>query len=136
MFHSDLLKEQGNKLSSFYSQHQASNSKKVYLKSLILKSTGVYRCEISAEEPDFKTVTGEQKLEVICKYDGILTDADWFLWRFWNTKRNLIELLITEKSFNYVRLTQMDQLAQLFIVPSSWSVSFFMAGKKESRNEN
>lgn len=49
-------------------QHQASNSKKVYLKSLTLKSTGTYRCEISAEEPDFKTVTDERKLEVICKY--------------------------------------------------------------------
>jgi len=49
-------------------QHQASNSKKVYLKGVTLKSTGTYRCEISAEEPDFKTVTGEQKLEVICKY--------------------------------------------------------------------
>lgn len=44
-----------------------SNSKKVYLKGVTLKSTGVYRCEVSAEEPDFKTVTGEGKLEVICK---------------------------------------------------------------------
>jgi hypothetical protein len=49
-------------------QHQASNSKKVALKSVTLKSTGTYRCEISAEEPDFKTVSGEQKLEVICEY--------------------------------------------------------------------
>ncbi|KAG5669708.1 hypothetical protein PVAND_000004 [Polypedilum vanderplanki] len=45
--------------------HQSSNSKKVYLKGLTLKSTGTYRCQITAEEPDFKTVTGEQKLEVI-----------------------------------------------------------------------
>lgn len=50
----------------FHPQSQ-SNSKKVYLKGVTLKSTGVYRCEVSAEEPDFKTVTGEGKLEVICK---------------------------------------------------------------------
>lgn len=55
------------KLFLCYQQHQASNSKKVYLKGVTLKSTGVYRCEISAEEPDFKTVQGEGKLEVVCK---------------------------------------------------------------------
>lgn len=55
--------------SLFFSfQHQASNSKKVYLKGVTLKSTGLYRCEISAEEPDFKTVAGEGKLEVVCKW--------------------------------------------------------------------
>lgn len=56
--------------SIFYTlpQHQASTSKKVYLKAVTLKSTGVYRCEISAEEPDFKTVQGEGKLEVVCEY--------------------------------------------------------------------
>lgn len=53
----------------FSLQHQASNSKRVYLKAVTLKSTGVYRCEISAEEPDFKTVQGEGRLEVVCKYN-------------------------------------------------------------------
>lgn len=56
------------KMSFFSFQHQASNSKKVYLKAVTLKSTGLYRCEISAEEPDFKTVAGEGKLEVVCKW--------------------------------------------------------------------
>lgn len=50
-------------------QNSASNSKKVFLRGLTLKSTGLYRCEVSAEEPDFKTVTGEGRLEVICKYE-------------------------------------------------------------------
>lgn len=59
-------------------QRQASNSKKVYLKGVTLKSTGVYRCEISAEEPDFKTVQGEGKLEVVCKYNWkFLTKEQW-----------------------------------------------------------
>jgi len=47
----------------------ASTSKKVFLRGVTLKSTGLYRCEVSAEEPDFKTVQGEGKLEVVCKYE-------------------------------------------------------------------
>lgn len=45
--------------------HQLSNSKKVHLKGVTLKSTGTYRCEISAEEPDFKTVQGEGQMIVV-----------------------------------------------------------------------
>lgn len=48
-------------------QHQNSNSKKVILRNVTLKSTGTYRCEISAEQPDFKTVQGEGLLTVVCK---------------------------------------------------------------------
>lgn len=53
---------------SYFPQHILSNSKKVYLKGVTLKSTGIYRCEISAEEPDFKTVQGEGQLVVVCKF--------------------------------------------------------------------
>lgn len=61
----------------FVSQHEQSNSKKVHLKSVTLKSTGVYRCEISAEEPDFKTVQGEGQLVVVCKFlKLIFNDVD------------------------------------------------------------
>lgn len=46
---------------------------------MTLKSTGVYRCEISAEEPDFKTVQGEGKLEVVCKYfENELSESSYF----------------------------------------------------------
>jgi hypothetical protein len=45
-----------------------SNSKKVILRNLTLRTSGNYRCEISAEEPDFKTVQGEGQLTVVCKY--------------------------------------------------------------------
>ncbi|CAO1430079.1 unnamed protein product, partial [Diamesa hyperborea] len=45
--------------------HQASNSKKVYLKGVTLKSTGFYRCEVSAEAPAFSSVQGEAKMEVV-----------------------------------------------------------------------
>lgn len=50
------------------SQHANSNSKKVILRNVTLRSSGSYRCEISAEEPDFKTVQGEGQLTVVCKY--------------------------------------------------------------------
>ena len=49
-------------------QHAASDSKKVALKTLSLKSTGLYRCEISAEAPSFASIQGEGRLEVVCKY--------------------------------------------------------------------
>lgn len=63
------------------SQNNASNNKKILVRGLTLKSTGLYRCEVSAEEPDFKTVTGERRLEVICKYKtrricGIIAESN------------------------------------------------------------
>lgn len=38
------------------------------LKRLNLKSSGLYRCEISAEAPNFSSVEGEGRMEVVCKY--------------------------------------------------------------------
>lgn len=74
----------------FSFQHPASNSKKVYLKGVTLKSTGLYRCEISAEEPDFKTVAGEGKLEVVCKLETLrnplILQCFFEMSRDWNTQ--------------------------------------------------
>lgn len=40
---------------------------KVFLRSVTLKSSGLYRCEVSAEAPSFASVQREGYLEVICK---------------------------------------------------------------------
>ncbi|XP_039439652.1 uncharacterized protein LOC120420640 [Culex pipiens pallens] len=42
-----------------------SDNTKVLLRSLTLKSSGVYRCEISAEAPSFDSVQGEGRMDVI-----------------------------------------------------------------------
>ncbi|XP_055609864.1 uncharacterized protein LOC129756856 [Uranotaenia lowii] len=42
-----------------------SDNSKVFLRQLSLKSSGVYRCEISAEAPNFDSVQGEGRLDVI-----------------------------------------------------------------------
>uniref|UniRef100_A0A182VYN7 Ig-like domain-containing protein n=1 Tax=Anopheles minimus TaxID=112268 RepID=A0A182VYN7_9DIPT len=42
-----------------------SDGTKVLLRSLTLKSSGVYRCEISAEAPSFDSVQGEGRMDVI-----------------------------------------------------------------------
>jgi len=38
----------------------------VYLKNLNLKSTGIYRCEVSGEKPNFSSAAGEGRMEVVC----------------------------------------------------------------------
>ncbi|XP_077301163.1 uncharacterized protein LOC143921684 [Arctopsyche grandis] len=45
--------------------HQLSNDKRVMLKGLTLKSSGMYRCEVSAEAPGFSSANGEGRMEVI-----------------------------------------------------------------------
>uniref|UniRef100_A0A182MRR3 Ig-like domain-containing protein n=1 Tax=Anopheles culicifacies TaxID=139723 RepID=A0A182MRR3_9DIPT len=42
-----------------------SDGTKVFLRGLTLKSSGVYRCEISAEAPSFNSVQGAGRMEVI-----------------------------------------------------------------------
>uniref|UniRef100_A0A8D8GNX4 (northern house mosquito) hypothetical protein n=2 Tax=Culex pipiens TaxID=7175 RepID=A0A8D8GNX4_CULPI len=42
-----------------------SDGSKVQLRGLTLKSSGVYRCEISAEAPNFDSVQGEGRMDVI-----------------------------------------------------------------------
>lgn len=60
---------------------------------MTLKSTGLYRCEISAEEPDFKTVAGEGKLEVVCKFKNTAESFDTF-----NFMRNFVAKLARMKT--------------------------------------
>ncbi|KAJ6601649.1 hypothetical protein Bhyg_18007, partial [Pseudolycoriella hygida] len=45
--------------------HEASNNVKVKLKRVTLKSSGLYRCEVSAEAPNFSSAEGEGRMEVI-----------------------------------------------------------------------
>uniref|UniRef100_A0A336N3G3 CSON009995 protein n=1 Tax=Culicoides sonorensis TaxID=179676 RepID=A0A336N3G3_CULSO len=45
--------------------HRHSNDRRVVLRGLTLKSRGLYRCEVSAEAPNFETVSGENMMEVI-----------------------------------------------------------------------
>lgn len=49
-------------------QHQNSGSHFVTLKALTLKSSGTYRCEVSAEAPFFSSAQKESRMEVVCKY--------------------------------------------------------------------
>ncbi|KAG8322734.1 hypothetical protein J6590_018119 [Homalodisca vitripennis] len=45
--------------------HQMSDDTKVTLKSVSLKTTANYRCEVSAEAPSFASVQGSGRLEVV-----------------------------------------------------------------------
>lgn len=49
-------------------QHKHSDSTRVMLRQITIKSTGHYRCEISAEAPNFASIQGEGHMEVVCKY--------------------------------------------------------------------
>lgn len=51
----------------FFVQHESSNNVRVKLKRLTLKSSGLYRCEVSAEAPNFSSAQAESRMEVICK---------------------------------------------------------------------
>ncbi|XP_015116818.1 uncharacterized protein LOC107040990 [Diachasma alloeum] len=50
--------------------HHNSNSQKVILKHVTLDSTGVYKCEVSAEAPSFLSVKGKGYMEVIALPNG------------------------------------------------------------------
>ncbi|XP_071448177.1 uncharacterized protein [Hetaerina americana] len=45
--------------------HHLSDSVQIFLRSVTLKSSGVYRCEVSAEAPSFSSVSGEGRMEVV-----------------------------------------------------------------------
>ncbi|GAB0086679.1 Immunoglobulin-like domain [Sergentomyia squamirostris] len=45
--------------------HKFSDSTRVMLRGITLKSTGEYRCEVSGEAPAFKSIQGEGRLDVI-----------------------------------------------------------------------
>ncbi|GFY79342.1 uncharacterized protein TNIN_381631, partial [Trichonephila inaurata madagascariensis] len=42
-----------------------SGSQSVYLRHVDLNSAGVYRCEVSAEAPEFQTVEAEKEMKVL-----------------------------------------------------------------------
>lgn len=44
-----------------------SNSKTVVLQSVTLNTSGVFRCEVSAEAPSFTSAQSEARMEVVCK---------------------------------------------------------------------
>ncbi|GLH00972.1 CSON003659 protein [Gryllus bimaculatus] len=46
--------------------HHNSNDQHVLLRNVNLKSTGVYRCEVSAEAPSFASAQREGRMEVVC----------------------------------------------------------------------
>ena len=48
-------------------QHQSSDSKQVTLRGVNLRSSGTYRCEVSAEAPSFPSAQSEGRMEVVCK---------------------------------------------------------------------
>ncbi|GIY70874.1 hypothetical protein CDAR_248871 [Caerostris darwini] len=45
-------------------QLSKSGSQSVYLRNVELTSGGKYRCEVSAEAPEFQTVAAEKKMDV------------------------------------------------------------------------
>ncbi|XP_014246509.1 uncharacterized protein LOC106664932 [Cimex lectularius] len=45
--------------------HQLSDSRQVALRGVNLKSTGMYKCEVSAEAPSFSSASREAKMEVL-----------------------------------------------------------------------
>ncbi|KAK9503425.1 hypothetical protein O3M35_009980 [Rhynocoris fuscipes] len=47
--------------------HQLSDSRQVALRNVNLKSSGIYRCEVSAEAPSFSSAHKEARMEVLCK---------------------------------------------------------------------
>lgn len=49
-------------------QHQYSDSTKVTLRGLTVKSSGIYRCEVSAEAPSFDSVQAEGRMTIVRKF--------------------------------------------------------------------
>ena len=49
-------------------QNPRSNSRQVTLKQVAIRSSGMYRCEVSGEAPYFHSAHGEARMEVVCKY--------------------------------------------------------------------
>lgn len=49
-------------------QEELSDASRVLLRGLTLNSTGLYRCEVSAEAPNFSSVQGEGRMDIVCKY--------------------------------------------------------------------
>lgn len=52
-------------------QNPRSNSRQVTLKQVTIRSSGVYRCEVSGEAPYFHSAHSEARMEVVCEYPGL-----------------------------------------------------------------
>ncbi|KAL1140625.1 hypothetical protein AAG570_000555, partial [Ranatra chinensis] len=59
--------QQSYKVEGIKVDHQLSDSRQVALRGVNLKSTGVYRCEVSAEAPSFASAQSEGRMEVVCE---------------------------------------------------------------------
>ncbi|KAJ8888232.1 hypothetical protein PR048_007719 [Dryococelus australis] len=53
---------------TLHNTHYLSDDKKVALRSLTLQSSGLYRCEVSAEAPSFASAQKEAHMEVVREY--------------------------------------------------------------------
>ncbi|XP_071448003.1 uncharacterized protein [Hetaerina americana] len=60
-----LPRQHSYKLEGVRVDHHLSDSMKVFLRSVTLRSSGVYRCEVSAEAPSFSSASGEGRMEVV-----------------------------------------------------------------------
>nr|CAI5818842.1 unnamed protein product [Callosobruchus analis] len=54
-------------VNNFCEHTSKSDSKKVVLHSVSWKTSGLFRCEVSAEAPSFASAQGEARMEVVCK---------------------------------------------------------------------
>ncbi|CAD7084348.1 unnamed protein product [Hermetia illucens] len=57
--------QQSYKVDGIRVDHQYSDSTRVLLRGLTLRSTGVYKCEVSAEAPNFSSVQGEGRMDIV-----------------------------------------------------------------------
>lgn len=54
------------------SQVSQSNSRKVLLRSVNINSSGLYRCEVSAEAPSFASAQSEGRMEIVGEFSNCL----------------------------------------------------------------
>lgn len=73
-------------------QHQLSDNFRVTLKRLTLKSSGLYRCEVSGEAPNFPSAEGEGRMEVVCKYFRLVIRWLSIDWIFFYKIQNIFQL--------------------------------------------
>lgn len=76
----------------FLFQLSKSDSMKVTLHSVGWKTSGLFRCEVSAEKPSFASAQSEARMEVVCK------SRNSYMWT-WNCIQWLSVLPITKRNF-------------------------------------
>lgn len=80
-------------------QHQSSNDVKVMLKRLNLKSSGMYRCEVSAEAPSFSSVEDEGRMEVVCKCANVNDNNNYCFNEIYISKSKRRKQVIVTRGF-------------------------------------